>query len=320
MDIRQLRYFTAVAKHESLTAASDALNITQPAIGQQIRKLEDYLGLKLLIRHSRGMRLTPVGKILLRHAEDVLVSVERIERELVRYRNSGEGTIRIGVTPSLSRVLVPRLMEVGFDRYPATTLLFNQGFPLDLERLWQAGECDLAFVLSDIETEETESLPLYNERMCLIGPPSLCADLPTLMSVRDVAKLPIVLDVRSIWLRERLEREFRELRTDWADLIESSSMDIRREYLIQGRRFCLAPVAQFANEIEAGLADYRHIDLSDFDRTIFLAGPAVELMTEAERNMRALIVEIVDAEIASGVSGWKPTDWTGSAKSNSSNS
>ena len=64
MDLRQLKYFHAVAKYESLTAASEALNVTQPAVGQQIRKLEESLGLKLLFRHSRGMRLSPVGKIL----------------------------------------------------------------------------------------------------------------------------------------------------------------------------------------------------------------------------------------------------------------
>jgi len=318
MDIRQLRYFVAVATHESLTAASEALNVTQPAIGQQIRKLEESVGLKLLNRHSRGMRLTPVGKVLLRHADDVLASIERIERELSRYRNSGEGTVRIGVTPSLSRVLVPRLMEAGFDRYPAITLLFNQGFPMDLERLWEAGECDLAFVQSDIETEETESLPLYNERLCLIGAPRLCGALPEVVPIQDIAALPIVLDVRSIWLRGALEREFKSMRTDWADLIESSSIDIRREYLVQGRRFCLAPVAQFAQEIDAGLADFRHIDYPQFDRTIHLAGPAVELMTEAERNVRGLIVEFVDAAIAAGRFGWEPANWIPADKSKAS--
>ncbi len=64
MDFRQLKNFHAVARHESLTAASEALNVTRPAIGQLIRQLEAELGLKLLTRHSLGMRPTSVGKVL----------------------------------------------------------------------------------------------------------------------------------------------------------------------------------------------------------------------------------------------------------------
>ncbi len=309
MDLRQLRYFHAVARHESLTAASDALNVTQPAVGQQVRKLEATLGLKLLARHSRGMRLTPVGKILFRRAEEILAAVERTKRELARHRMSGETTVRIGVTPSLSRVLVPRLMEFGFDRHPGVTLLFNQGFPADLERMWEGGEYDFAFVHNDIDTDESESLPLYNERLCLIGAPALCDQLPDPVPIRRLADLPIVLDVRSIWLREQLEREFRKLKISWTDVIESSSIEIRREYLIQNQRFCIAPIAQFGEEIDAGLAKMRFIELPRFNRTVHLAGPRVELMTEAESGIRELIVEIVDGLISGGAVGWEPPDW-----------
>ena len=309
MDLRQLRYFHAVARFESLTAASEALNVTQPAIGQQIRKLEDSLGLKLLTRHSRGMRLTPVGKILFRRAEEILAVVERTERELARHKNSTDATVRIGVTPSLSRVLVPPLMEYGFDRLPGVTLLFNQGFPTDLERSWEAGECDFSFIHSDIDTEESESLPLYNEKLRLVGAPDLCADLPNPIPVERVADLPIVLDVRSFWLREQLDREFRKLKVSWRDIIESSSLDIRREYLVQKQRFCIAPIAQFGPEIDAGLADVRDIDLPSFNRTVHLAGPRVEMMTAAESGVRSLIVEIVDGLISDGNMGLSPPDW-----------
>ena len=95
MDIRQLKYFLAVAKLESLTAASRALNVTQPAIGQQIRKLEDTLGVRLLARHSRGMRLTPVGKLLHRRAQEIVNIVEQTEREVSRHKGTSEGTVRI---------------------------------------------------------------------------------------------------------------------------------------------------------------------------------------------------------------------------------
>ena len=164
MDIRQLKYFLAVAKLESLTAASRALNVTQPAIGQQIRKLEDTLGVRLLARHSRGMRLTPVGKLLHRRAQEIVNIVEQTEREVSRHKGTSEGTVRIGVTPSLSRVLVPRLMEVCFDRHPGVTMLFQQGYPNDLKMMWEEGECDFAIIQKYIETHESESLPIYKER------------------------------------------------------------------------------------------------------------------------------------------------------------
>ena len=318
MDFRQLKYFHAVAKHESLTAASEALNVTQPAIGQQIRKLEAELGLKLLTRHSRGMRPTSVGKVLFQRAEDILGAVESTRRELSRHRNTSEGTVRIGVTPSLSRVLVPRLMELGFDRHPGITLLFNQGFPADLESMWEAGECDFAFFDRDVDTDEAESLPVYNECLCLIGPPDLCGPLPDPVPISEVAGLPVVLDVRAVWSREQLERGFKKTGSKWVDLIECSSIEIRREYLVRGRRFCVAPIAQFNDEIAAGLADHRGIDLSIFNRTVHLAGPRVENMTEAQRNIRTLIVEIADDLIKAANVAWQPPEWTSAESSNSS--
>lgn len=320
MDIRQLKYFHAVAKHKSLTAASEALNVTQPAIGQQIRKLEESLGLKLLSRHSRGMKLTAVGRVLDSRAAEILAAIERTEKELSRFRNSTEATIRVGVTPSLSRVLVPRLMELCFDRHPSITLLFTHGFPQDLYRQWENGESDFAFVHEDIDTPEAESLPLYMERICLIGAPLLCRDLPETVPIAKVSELPIVLDGRSVWVRECLQREFRKLKLDWSDLIEIHSLEIRREYMVQKRRMSIAPIAQFKQELDEGLVESRRIDFDPFHRTVFLAGPRIEMMSEAEKRVRGLIIEIADEFIAAGDVGWTSTDWQGPDITAASNS
>ena len=304
MDIRQLRYFLAVVKLESLTAASRALNVTQPAIGQQIRKLEETLGSKLLMRHSRGMRPTPFGELLRRRAQEIVDIVEQTERELTRHKSASEGTIRIGVTPSLSRVLVPRLMEAGFDRYPGVTMLFQQGYPTDLEAMWEAGECDFAIIQKDVETEVYESLPIYRERLVLIGSPAVCASILSAVSVAALADLPIVLDERSIWLRSELEREFKQLRISFGNVIESSSLDIRREYLLLGQRLAIAPIAQFCHEIESGLLTTRKIELDSFNRMMHLVGPRVEMMTATESSVRSLVLEIVESLIQEGAIGW----------------
>ena len=77
MELRQLEYFAAVARHKHFTRAAEALYVTQPALSQQIRRLEAELGLALLRRTSRGVELTAAGEDLLVHAEAVLAEVAR---------------------------------------------------------------------------------------------------------------------------------------------------------------------------------------------------------------------------------------------------
>ena len=112
MDLRQLKYFHAVVNAGSLSAASATLNLSQPAIGMQIRSLEEALELKLLTRHSRGVRPTPAGQALYEHADRVLHELENARRALNRFRVEGTGAVRIGVTHSLAKFLVPRLMAL----------------------------------------------------------------------------------------------------------------------------------------------------------------------------------------------------------------
>ncbi len=80
------------------------------------------------------------------------------------------------------------------------------------------------------------------------------------------------------------------------------------------------PIAQFNDEIAAGLTDHRGIDLPSFDRTVRLAGPRVEKMTEAQRNFRTLIVEISDDLIRNARVAWQPPELTSAESSDSSTS
>lgn len=75
MDIRQLRYFLGVVHAKSTTGAAESLHVAQPAIGMQLRKLEDELGVKLLVRHSRGVVPTGAGEQLRKHATEILESL-----------------------------------------------------------------------------------------------------------------------------------------------------------------------------------------------------------------------------------------------------
>ena len=96
MELRQLRTIVAVARHRSLTKAGDELFLTQPAVSQQIRRLEEELGVDVFHRTSRRVELTPEGRVVLGYAERVLAEVDGLQSELEDITGLLSGEIRIG--------------------------------------------------------------------------------------------------------------------------------------------------------------------------------------------------------------------------------
>ncbi|MWD30192.1 LysR family transcriptional regulator [Aquicoccus sp. SCR17] len=134
MQVRQLRYFVAVAEHGSFSAASAALGIAQPSIGQQIRNLEDDLGTPLFHRHSRGIALTQAGVTLLDEAQDILRHLDDARRLIRDQAEAPSGLVRIGLTLSASYPLaVPLVERLGRD-FPRIRLSLVEALSDDLVR------------------------------------------------------------------------------------------------------------------------------------------------------------------------------------------
>lgn len=305
MELRQLKYFCTVAELNSLTAAAERLNVTQPAVGMQIRKLEESLDLKLMHRHSRGIRLTPAGKILLEHAKDLLTRVDNTKRALGRARNDDEAEIRIGVTPSLSMVLVPRLMEMCHDRFPGISLVFSQGFPNELLANFEQGSIDFCFTIKDIDSESSESVPLILEDIKLIGATAEINHLPEPCPLDLLEDLPLVLPGPNSELQFLLSRELKKHGAKMNNAIVVTAIPLRRNYVTRQAKFCVAPAALFHSEIMAGICATRTLEVPGLKRCLQLAGPRVEAMTAAEASVRALVIEIVEEMIREGGFEWR---------------
>ena len=95
MDIRQLAIFVSIANHGTFTAAGKALYISQPTVSVQMAALERELGVALFERQSRGIRLTPAGKILKRYAEDILMLRDQAVAAMGRYKHDISGRLRL---------------------------------------------------------------------------------------------------------------------------------------------------------------------------------------------------------------------------------
>ncbi len=160
MDLRQLRYFLAVARARSFSRAAEQEGVSQPTLSEQIRKLEHSLGVPLFERLARGVRLTPPGERLLAHAQVVLGEVAAARRTIEALRTRIAGRLAVGAIPTvLPYLLAPRVEEFR-RRYPEVELRLIEDITARLIAGLRTGDLDLAIV----------SLPLRE-------PGLICAEL-----------------------------------------------------------------------------------------------------------------------------------------------
>ncbi|MDJ1131697.1 LysR family transcriptional regulator [Streptomyces iconiensis] len=141
-----LRVVLEVARRGSFTAASEALGYTQSAVSRQVSATEAAMGGPLFERQARGVRPTPSGEALLRHARHVLAHLEAAELEIAGLRDRVAGRLAVGAYPTAAAALVPRAIARLHAAHPALTVdLWESGSPAQLRRL-QAGRIEVAVV------------------------------------------------------------------------------------------------------------------------------------------------------------------------------
>ncbi len=147
MELRHLRYFVAVAEEQHMTRAARRLGIQQPPLSQQIRDLEDELGVRLFDRTPRSIRLNAAGQVFLKDARRLLADAQDAVARVRRTSRGESGRIAIGYTSSASlHPLVPRLIRAFHAEHPAVDLEFQENATRDLLEAVAGDALDAAFV------------------------------------------------------------------------------------------------------------------------------------------------------------------------------
>lgn len=128
MDIRHLQYFLEVARQHSFTKAAQVLFITQPTISKTVKSLEDELGVTLLDRYGKNVKLTDAGEVFARQAQEIVTSFHNLSSELDDLMNLKKGHIRIGLPPMIGASFFPKVIGAFYKQYPNITIqLFEDG-------------------------------------------------------------------------------------------------------------------------------------------------------------------------------------------------
>lgn len=172
MEIYQLKYVLTVAKHQNFSRAAAEVCVTPSSLSQQIKKLEDELGVILFGRTTRSVHLTPAGIEFVENAKKIMQNIDGINIAMQKYVIGESGQIFIGNTPALGAYSITSLIAEFQKTYPKISLDFHEAECFDLYPLLYSGKIDVAFLTAFNKYKPgkipLESYPLVNDEIVLI--------------------------------------------------------------------------------------------------------------------------------------------------------
>jgi LysR family transcriptional regulator, transcription activator of glutamate synthase operon len=171
MELRQLRYVEAVARHRHFTRAADELHVAQSALSHQIRRLEAELGTELFARSSRTVTVTEAGEAVAERARGVLAQVDGLRHEVDELRGLVRGGVGVGATLPAGEIDVPELLVRFSEAYPGIEVDLQEGTAGDMLAYLAADRIDAAFsLLAEDPPEEIAVEPLSEEEIVAAFP------------------------------------------------------------------------------------------------------------------------------------------------------
>ena len=172
MDLRQLRYLVALAEERNFTRAAEREHIAQPALSQQIRRLEQELGLALVERTTRHVAMTDAGDQLVGRARRILAEVEGAQAEMQRLAGVQTGHVSVGTMHTMGPIDVAIALAIFHQRHPGVELTVREQSSEELAEMLRVDEIDLAFlsVTERIESHELGLRQLVSEELVVVAP------------------------------------------------------------------------------------------------------------------------------------------------------
>lgn len=203
MDLRELRYFLAVADAGSFTAAAQRLFVAQSALSRHIKLLEEEIGGDLFVRVARGVELTEAGGLLARRARRILEDVFTTQQDLLTHHGELRGIASLVVPSSLSECLFVPLADHFSLNYPKVQLRLSVGLsPEAVDDLLQ-GEVEVAIITEPPPGEHLNLELLFEEQMLFVAAKGT-RNLKKEMTLREAAQFPLIVPSRFKWPK-RLE-------------------------------------------------------------------------------------------------------------------
>lgn len=305
MTLRQLHYFLRILELKSFSKAAANLHIAQPALGLQIRKLEDELGVPLLNRHSRGVTPTEAGLILREHAQTVLRQVERTKLALLDFAGPPRGKVAVGVTPTVNMMLAASLVSRCRDEFPKVGLSLVEGMSETLMEWVENDRLDMAFSYNADAARGLVCEPLLAEDLLLIGAANDERHLRKTVLFNDIAKLPLILPTTRHGLRLIVDEAADKREIELNLVMEIDSVHASKELVERGLGYTILPMGAVFHEIQDKRLVAYAINQPALARKMYLVYSAKRPSSKGALALRQIMRDVVGAGLAAGNWAWR---------------
>lgn len=297
MDLRQLRYFTAIVEQGSLSKAATKLRVAQPALSQHLRHMEDELGIALLHRGTRGVQATEAGERLLERARRILGEFAELRDNVRGEAVAPGGEVRIGLPGTMSEQLSVPLIEAARERYPAIRIRILEamsGFVLDWLR---KGEVDLAVIYSTSDPKGLGTHHVLTEELCLFGA-AAARMLPDPISLPEALGLDLILPGPGHALRDQIDEAAASVAATVHAAIEIESYAQIKRLAERGLGYGILPRMAIRAQERAGVFRTWQIEQPALYRKVYLAYSTERPLMAATRAIGRLSWEILRGRVA----------------------
>jgi LysR family transcriptional regulator, nitrogen assimilation regulatory protein len=304
MELRQLRYFIAIADSGAFSKAAERVFVAQSALSHQIAQLEDELGASLFHRSRRGVELTDAGSRFLPHAVSILRQADDAVASVRSGTDTPTGKVVFGIPHSASNALALPLLRAVREQLPQVQLELTEELTGNLSKQLRTGQINLAVLFDDGHLGEFACTPLLRERICLIEPAQTAATgkaRKTRITLKQALAKPLTLPASPHGVRPIIEEAAAQAGLP-APVVEAdiSSISILRTTLLAGLGRTLLPVMPLRAEIDSGRLVATEVGSPPLARTLMLCAASHIPPSAAALAVEQLVLALVRQLCASG--------------------
>ncbi len=252
MEIRQLQYFVVLYEEGSVTLAAQRLHVVQPAVSQQLAKLEARLGHKLFHRTPKGMRPTQAGHDAYDIFAPILRNLDHAPQELASRQGEVAGHVSIGVIASVSNNAMSESLISFHRKYPNVTIRATDSYTPDLVDMLRHGKIDIAMINDSLRTFPLPSIEVIQENLAVIFSAKFAQKPPRNVPLSDIQKHKLVLPSPHHGLRVIMDAVARRSGIRFAPALEFDQLTTIQDFVEQTDFITILPQIALHRSLREG--------------------------------------------------------------------